>query len=88
MASQKKYSWEEIRKHSSDKSAWIVIKGKVYDVTEYMAEHPGGPQWILDWVGKEADEAFDTKGGMGQEHSTFALELLAKYQIGVVDTSS
>ncbi|MFO0704432.1 MAG: cytochrome b5-like heme/steroid binding domain-containing protein [Candidatus Andersenbacteria bacterium] len=81
----KKFSWEEIRKHHSSKSAWIVIKGKVYDVTKYMPEHPGGPQWILDWAGKDASEAFETKGGMGQEHSSFALELLAKQQIGTVE---
>lgn len=80
----KKYSWAEIRKHSSEKSCWIVIKGKVYDITEYLPEHPGGPQWITDWAGKDATDAFTLKGGMGLEHSKFAHELMAKYLIGTV----
>lgn len=84
----KKYTWEEIRKHSSEKSSWVVIKGKVYDVTKYMPEHPGGPQWILDWAGKDATEAFETKGGMGMDHSSFAEELMAPMLIGTVDSSS
>ncbi|MFH0830935.1 MAG: cytochrome b5-like heme/steroid binding domain-containing protein, partial [Parcubacteria group bacterium] len=76
--------WEEIGKHNSAKSCWIVVKNKVYDVTKYAPEHPGGPQWILDWAGKDASEAFKTKSGMGLEHSQFALELMDKYFIGTV----
>ena len=84
MASSKLLSWEEIRKHSKETDAWIVIKGKVYDVTKYLPQHPGGPQWILDWLGKDATEAYDTKGGMGLEHSQFSAEILAGLQVGVV----
>lgn len=81
----KKYTWDEIRKHASEKSCWIVIKGGVYDITKYLPEHPGGPQWILDWAGKDATEAYENKGGMGLEHSSFSHELLAKQKIGTVD---
>jgi cytochrome b involved in lipid metabolism len=84
MASQKELTWEEIRKHSTEADAWIVVRGNVYDVTKYLPQHPGGPQWILDWLGKDATEAYDTKGGMGQEHSKFSAELMAGLQVGVV----
>lgn len=30
--------------------AWLILDGKVYDVTEYVEEHPGGPA-ILKHVG-------------------------------------
>lgn len=85
MASKKSFSWSEIKKHSKKNDAWVVISGKIYDVTNYLAEHPGGPQWITDWAGKEATEAFKTKGGMGLEHSSFALDILKGYLIGTVD---
>jgi cytochrome b involved in lipid metabolism len=26
----------------SDKDCWLVIEGKVYDVTPFLDEHPGG----------------------------------------------
>ena len=36
------YTWDEIAEHDTDNSAWIVIHGKVYDVTEWIPKHPGG----------------------------------------------
>lgn len=33
-----KYSWEEVAKHNSVESLWIVINDKVYDVTRFIEE--------------------------------------------------
>ena len=33
-----KYSWEEVAKHNSAESLWIVVQDKVYDVTKFMEE--------------------------------------------------
>lgn len=85
MAALKQYSWSEIRKHATKKSGWLVIEGKVYDITDYLASHPGGPQPILDWLGKDATQSFKTKGGLGNEHSDFAMNLLKKFLIGQVE---
>lgn len=35
-------SVEEISKHSSPEDCWIVVDGKVWDITEFAPEHPGG----------------------------------------------
>lgn len=32
------YTWEEVRQHQSRNSLWVVIRDKVYDVTEFMDE--------------------------------------------------
>jgi cytochrome b involved in lipid metabolism len=32
----------ECQEHMSDKDCWLVIEGKVYDVTPFLDEHPGG----------------------------------------------
>ncbi|TRX97610.1 hypothetical protein FHL15_001365 [Xylaria flabelliformis] len=52
-------SGPEVAKHDSKESCWVVIHGKVYDVTEFMPEHPGGMKIILKYAGKDATEEFD-----------------------------
>ncbi|KAI9841089.1 MAG: hypothetical protein M1837_000993 [Sclerophora amabilis] len=54
-----KLSGEEITKHGSRESCWVVIHGKAYDVTEFLPEHPGGPKIILKYAGKDATTEFD-----------------------------
>ena len=87
MAEPQKYSWEEIRKHSSEDDAWIVISGDVYNVTDYLPGHPGGAQWLIDWLGKDATDAFKTKGGLGIDHSETAIGLADDLKIGRVAES-
>lgn len=50
---------EEIKKHSSHESCWIVIHGNVFDVTDFLPEHPGGQAIILKYAGADATEAYD-----------------------------
>ncbi|KAL1301815.1 hypothetical protein AAFC00_006003 [Neodothiora populina] len=49
---------EEIAKHNSKDSCWVIIHGKAYDVTEFLPEHPGGPKIILKYAGKDATEEY------------------------------
>jgi cytochrome b involved in lipid metabolism len=74
-------SLEDVGKHNTAADCWMVIAGIVYDFTEYIPKHPTPPQVITDWCGKEATEAFNTKG-YGRPHSPAAHELLPRYRIG------
>lgn len=47
------YKLEEIAKHTEDDDCWIIIHGKVYDVTDFMDAHPGGPEYLTDHSGGE-----------------------------------
>lgn len=51
---------DEVSRHNSRESCWVVIHGKAYDVTEFLPEHPGGPKIILKYAGKDATGEFDT----------------------------
>ncbi|VVT56842.1 uncharacterized protein SAPINGB_P005329 [Magnusiomyces paraingens] len=53
-------SYEEVAKHNSPESVWIIVHGKVYDVTAFLPEHPGGQKIILRYAGKDATAKFDT----------------------------
>jgi L-lactate dehydrogenase (cytochrome) len=37
--------------HNSRRSCWIIIHGRVYDVTDFLDEHPGGASTILKFAG-------------------------------------
>ncbi|MFA5184718.1 MAG: cytochrome b5-like heme/steroid binding domain-containing protein [Patescibacteria group bacterium] len=72
----------EISRHNSAKDCWLLIDNKVYDVTASIASHPGGAQMIISFCGREASEAFNTKGGGGESHSQKARTMLADYYLG------
>lgn len=59
---------------------WVVIKGKVYDVSKFVDEHPGGEEVLLDVAGKDATTEFVDVG-----HSEEAEEILEKLHIGQTD---
>ncbi|KAJ3784407.1 glyoxylate dehydrogenase [Lentinula aff. detonsa] len=52
-------STQTISEHASKDSCWIIVHGKVYDVTGFLDEHPGGSKIILKYAGKDATEAYE-----------------------------
>ncbi|KAJ3937462.1 MAG: glyoxylate dehydrogenase [Lentinula lateritia] len=52
-------SAQTISEHASRDSCWIIVHGKVYDVTEFLDEHPGGSKIILKYAGNDATEAYE-----------------------------
>ncbi|KAH8100612.1 FMN-dependent dehydrogenase-domain-containing protein [Cristinia sonorae] len=52
-------SLQQVSEHSNDKSCWVIIKNKVYDVTEFLSEHPGGAKIILKYAGRDATSAYE-----------------------------
>merc|ERR1711998_284798 len=50
---------DEVKKHKNKDSCWVVIKGQVVDVTEFLPDHPGGMKTLLKQGGKESTEVFE-----------------------------
>ncbi|WP_347756059.1 cytochrome b5-like heme/steroid binding domain-containing protein [Agrococcus sp. ProA11] len=70
----------EVAQHADSASCWVAIEGTVYDVTAWIARHPGGPDRILGICGTDATAAFDTQHG-GQSLPT---EQLSSFAIGAL----
>ncbi|CAG5078357.1 Similar to Cyt-b5: Cytochrome b5 (Drosophila melanogaster) [Cotesia congregata] len=73
------FSREEVAKHNNSESIWIIIKSYVYDVTDYLNEHPGGAELIKECAGKDATSDFNNFG-----HSSDASNLMKLYKIGKI----
>jgi cytochrome b involved in lipid metabolism len=71
----------EIAAHSSAGSCWVIIGGKVYDLTSFLSIHPCGTGTITPYCGRDGSTAFSTKNS-GSSHSPYANSLLNSYFIG------
>ncbi|XP_037671655.1 cytochrome b5 type B [Choloepus didactylus] len=76
------YRLEEVAKRNSSEEIWLVIHGRVYDVSSFLNEHPGGEEVLLEQAGLDASESFEDVG-----HSSDAREMLKEYYIGDVHPS-
>ena len=50
----------EVQKHCSRADGWTVINGVVYDVTNFISQHPGGSTAITKILGKDGSALFGT----------------------------
>mmetsp|Transcript_3649 Transcript_3649/g.11432 ORF Transcript_3649/g.11432 Transcript_3649/m.11432 type:complete len:154 (+) Transcript_3649:2-463(+) len=68
---------DEIKAHNSSETCWIAVDGIVYDITDFLDQHPGGEEVVLETAGTDATGSFDDVG-----HSSDARDQLKKYKIG------
>eukprot|EP00160_Parvularia_atlantis_P015967 Unigene4834_Nuclearia_a/m.14782 Unigene4834_Nuclearia_a/g.14782 ORF Unigene4834_Nuclearia_a/g.14782 Unigene4834_Nuclearia_a/m.14782 type:complete len:441 (+) Unigene4834_Nuclearia_a:492-1814(+) len=75
------YTWAEIAKHRTQGDCWIVVRGKVYDVTQWMHRHPGGRDVLLCAAGRDVTNVFDSYHQLATE------KMLHKFEVGVLATN-
>jgi salicylate hydroxylase len=67
---------QEVATHGTFDDCWVIIKGKVYDFTEWKDRHPGGPHVARMYAGKDATAEF------GEFHSKLAERHMKHFCIG------
>ncbi|RWR87203.1 cytochrome b5 [Cinnamomum micranthum f. kanehirae] len=82
-ADGKIYTLKEVSNHNHNKDCWLIINGKVYDVTKFLEDHPGGDEVLLSATGKDATDDFEDVG-----HSTSARAMMDEYYVGEIDVST
>ena len=52
------YTMEEFAKHTKKRDVWVVLHGRVLNVSNFLSQHPGGELAILTFAGKDATAEF------------------------------
>jgi len=71
----RRISLQEVRSRG-----WVIIFGKVYNLSDYVERHPGGADLLLGVAGRDATVEFET-----MRHSSAALVQMEKLFVGICD---
>ncbi|XP_055641707.1 uncharacterized protein LOC129778676 [Toxorhynchites rutilus septentrionalis] len=77
LLNRKQITLDEVSYHDTFSDCWIVLYDRVYDVTKFLRQHPGGHDVLLEHAGRDATIAF-----IGTGHSEAAIASLKLYEIG------
>lgn len=72
-----KVTQADLAQHATPESCWVIVRDKVYDVTDYLPKHPGGGQLLTRHAGGDATDDF-----FGGFHSKMAPIVLEAMYIG------
>ncbi|KAI4380717.1 hypothetical protein MLD38_006878 [Melastoma candidum] len=72
----KMYTKAEVALHNKRSDCWLILKDKIFDVTSYVEEHPGGDS-ILNNAGDDSTEGF-----YGPQHPGGVFQLVEDFYIG------
>ncbi|PHH78539.1 hypothetical protein CDD82_3006 [Ophiocordyceps australis] len=75
----KEFTFQDVAEHNTKKDLYLVIHDKVYNCVQFIDEHPGGEEVMLDVAGQDATEAFEDVG-----HSDEARETLDQLLVGTL----
>ena len=80
LGGMKKYTIEEVKAHNSEFDCWVILSGKVYNITPYLAYHPGGKSILVKVAGKDATDLFN------KFHAWVNIEgMIGKLLVGIVE---
>eukprot|EP00586_Coscinodiscus_wailesii_P015613 CAMPEP_0172497356 /NCGR_PEP_ID=MMETSP1066-20121228/98716_1 /TAXON_ID=671091 /ORGANISM="Coscinodiscus wailesii, Strain CCMP2513" /LENGTH=506 /DNA_ID=CAMNT_0013270069 /DNA_START=142 /DNA_END=1662 /DNA_ORIENTATION=- len=77
---QRTITYKELNSHKSVGDCWISIDGRVYDVSRFHKNHPGGSNVIMEYTGMEAGDVFH------MFHAPVISHHLRRFLIGRLET--
>lgn len=77
-ATQAVYTMDRVRANNSTASCWTVIDGFVYDLTNWISAHPGGPGVIRSLCGVDGTSSFKAQ----HENQRNPAQRLSSYLLG------
>ncbi|EOA84359.1 uncharacterized protein SETTUDRAFT_63376, partial [Exserohilum turcica Et28A] len=70
----------QLSQHNTQQDLWIAVFGKVYNLTAFAKDHPGGIDVLCECAGTDGTEVYEYAG-----HSESALSVLDRFQVGVLE---
>ncbi|KAL5601592.1 hypothetical protein FOBRF1_009125 [Fusarium oxysporum] len=55
----RRVSLDDLKQHNTANDCWIAVHSKVWDITHFINEHPGGPEVLLNLAGSDATELYN-----------------------------
>jgi len=74
------YTLADVAIHNTQADCWTVVFEKVYNITSYIRNHPGGASSISKICGKDGTAIFDNKHGGSSSQAL----ILSTYKIGAL----
>lgn len=75
-AAIKNITLAEVATHNNANSCWTIVDNKVYDVTSWIDQHPGGDQAIISMCGLDASAPFARQHGSNQRAQSALVNFL------------
>lgn len=75
----------EVESHKTASSCYVTLGTKVFDITDFVDDHPGGGDLILEYGGKDVEDIL--KDSSSHPHSEAAYEVLDDSLVGFVVSS-
>ncbi|KAF5175855.1 Cytochrome b5 [Thalictrum thalictroides] len=75
------FTFADVLKHNNLKDCWLLINDKIYDVTRFLGDHPGGSKVLLKATGKDATADFKKV----HSHSGNAVTMMDKFYVGMLE---
>ncbi|KAF9425525.1 fatty acid alpha-hydroxylase [Podila epigama] len=80
------FTLAEVQSHNNKDSTWVIHNNKVYDVTSFIMDHPGGEEYILDHAGQDITQLMSDP--ILHLHSEGAYEMLDEFFLGSFNRTS
>ena len=77
----KEYDMDEVKRHNKADDCWSVIDGDVYDLTDWVHQHPGGADKVEQLCGTDGTAMFEGHHG-GDDHPH---DKIKSFKIGELD---
>jgi len=77
------YTSAQVASHNTASDCWEIINGKVYNLTAFIPQHPGGQSAVIAQCGKDATTVFNNG-----PHSASTLSALSAYFLGDLNAAS
>ncbi|KAL2920291.1 fatty acid alpha-hydroxylase [Polyrhizophydium stewartii] len=79
----KVFSRDEVAAHHTAKSLWVTVNNKVYDISHFIFDHPGGEEILLQFGGRDITKVLQDPSE--HVHSDAAYDMLEPFYIGELE---